>query len=71
MKYFILRSFTFFFLFTNFAFSQFVTESIEGLYMISELPLPKSEIPYEVQVYEKILDDGSFENLNFSEYKIL
>ena len=37
--------------------------------MISELPLPKSEIPYEVQVYEKILDDGSFENLNFSEYK--
>ena len=32
--------------------------------MIAELPIPNSDRPYEVKAFEKINDDGSFEEIN-------
>lgn len=46
--------------------AQALTGSVKNLYMIAELPLPKSDIPYSVVVFDKINDDGSLEELNFA-----
>ena len=35
--------------------------------MIAELPIPKSDRPYELKVFDKINDDGSFEEIEYSE----
>ena len=48
------------------SFSQEVTGSIKNLYMIAELPIPNSDRPYEIKAFEKINDDGSFEEIEYS-----
>ena len=47
------------------SFSQEVTGSIKNLYMIAELPIPNSDRPYEIKAFEKINDDGSFEDIEY------
>ena len=48
------------------SYAQEVTGSIKNLYMIAELPIPNSDRPYEVKAFEKINDDGSFEEIEYS-----
>jgi hypothetical protein len=49
------------------SYGQVITGAIKNLYMIAELPIPNSDRPYELKVFEKINDDGSFEELEYSE----
>ena len=47
--------------------AQSVSGSLKNLYMIAELPLPKSDLPYNVVVFDKINENGSLEELNFDD----
>ena len=39
--------------------------------MIAELPIPNSDRPYEIKAFEKINDDGSFEEIVEKEYALI
>ena len=56
-----------FFLSITASFSQDIIGSVKNLYMIAELPIPNSDRPYELKVFDKINDDGSFEEIEYSE----
>ena len=68
-NFFISSSFllSVFFLSTTASFSQEIIGSVKNLYMIAELPIPNSDRPYELKVFDKINDDGSFEEIEYSE----
>ena len=67
-KFFIYILFSISFLFFSIlgSLSQEVSGSIKNLYMIAELPIPNSDRPYEIKAFEKINDDGSFEDMEYS-----